>query len=360
LVVACAGPVANGSPIDTSTPGLHTFTVTAATAIGKTSLTHSYTVCRALLLRIVAPCRPPSWTVGTGLWAVSDGSTLLRGGGVTDFLRLGAGRYAVRFRPADVSGCAYLATAASSSAVNGDVATSTYPTSTATSSVYVETRDPSTGVPRDMAFSLVVECGVDKALRFAVVDASGTFVRGSTGSTATGNANGISEITTTRRLDKCGLLATLGDTGTGAAPAFGYVFTATGHQSANGVYVETKNPGGGVSPYPYHQVAYCNNDATASRLFAVVNAAGSLVRGTIGAAARYVGSGLYDVAFQRDVRNCAYVATIGDVSNGLVFNPATINTYPGPISRSVRVRIEDLTFFGGNPGQRPFHLAVAC
>jgi hypothetical protein len=44
-VVSCAGPVGNGSALDTSTVGTHQFTVTATDAAGNTgSVTHSYTV----------------------------------------------------------------------------------------------------------------------------------------------------------------------------------------------------------------------------------------------------------------------------------------------------------------------------
>ena len=35
------------------------------------------------------------------------------------------------------------------------------------------------------------------------------------------------------------------------------VFTAGGHNTPNGVYVETKNPGGGLSDYPFHVYAAC-------------------------------------------------------------------------------------------------------
>lgn len=45
----CVGPVASGSPIDTSTPGTHTFTVTATSQGGETgALTNTYTVAAPL------------------------------------------------------------------------------------------------------------------------------------------------------------------------------------------------------------------------------------------------------------------------------------------------------------------------
>jgi hypothetical protein len=44
-LASCSGPVPNGGALDTSTSGVHTFTVTAADNAGNTSfVTHSYTV----------------------------------------------------------------------------------------------------------------------------------------------------------------------------------------------------------------------------------------------------------------------------------------------------------------------------
>jgi hypothetical protein len=54
-VASCGGPVANGSPIDTSTTGAHTFTVTATSNDGQaTSASTSYTVRAASAPRITA------------------------------------------------------------------------------------------------------------------------------------------------------------------------------------------------------------------------------------------------------------------------------------------------------------------
>ncbi len=48
-IASCNAPVANGSPIDTSTAGLHSFTVTATSLDGQTAVvTHTYTVSNVL------------------------------------------------------------------------------------------------------------------------------------------------------------------------------------------------------------------------------------------------------------------------------------------------------------------------
>jgi hypothetical protein len=53
---SCVGPVPSGSPIDTDTPGVHTFTVTATDADGnKSSLTRIYTVSDLRLVLRITP-----------------------------------------------------------------------------------------------------------------------------------------------------------------------------------------------------------------------------------------------------------------------------------------------------------------
>ena len=64
-VTACAGTVSNGQPIDTSTPGSHTFTVTAADNFGShNSLSVSYTVIGKPTIAITSPANGASYAQG--------------------------------------------------------------------------------------------------------------------------------------------------------------------------------------------------------------------------------------------------------------------------------------------------------
>ena len=95
-------------------------------------------------------------------------------------------------------------------------------------------------------------------------------------------------------------------------------------------------------------------------LWAVVNADGVLVRakGTgAGDPAARTATGVYHVIFNRDVRGCAYLATLG--------HPSTGGPPPGQVSvashatnvAAVRVRTEN---DAGAVADRAFHLLVTC
>jgi hypothetical protein len=92
---------------------------------------------------------------------------------------------------------------------------------------------------------------------WAVVNAGGALVRGSNGASVAKLGTGRFEVTFAKNVANCAYTATIGDTGNALQYYPGEVFTAGGHASAKGVYVETKNPGGGLSDYPFHLSASC-------------------------------------------------------------------------------------------------------
>ena len=55
----------------------------------------------------------------------------------------------------------------------------------------------------------------------------------------------------------CAYTATIGDTGNQLQYYPGEVFTAGGRLSSRGVFVETENPGGGLTDYPFHLNVGC-------------------------------------------------------------------------------------------------------
>jgi hypothetical protein len=96
----------------------------------------------------------------------------------------------------------------------------------------------------------------------------------------------------------------------------------------------------------------------ATRLWAVVSALGSLVRGSGVTGVTKPGDGQYEVAFSQNVTACGWVATIGDPGTAVVFAPGVISTSRSASNASA-IRIETKTPPGGLT-DFPFHLAVLC
>jgi hypothetical protein len=162
-----------------------------------------------------------------------------------------------------------------------------------------------------------------------------------------------------RRMGSCTDIATIGAIDNTLVFNPGYVFANTGKPGTS-VYIETKNPGGGLSAgYPVHTASYCSASSN-NLLGAVVDQDGTFVRGHLGVSSVRTGLGTYRVTYPRAVAGCAKVASIGAIDNTLVFNPAALDVYNGPTSTTVDVRIQNLLFFGGANFDRPFHLLVDC
>ena len=87
-IASCIGTVADGTPIDTSSAGMHTFTVTAFDAVGNfTTVTHTYEIptCEGLPVTLVAePGVPLEGTGGPDVILGTDGPDEISGGGGDD------------------------------------------------------------------------------------------------------------------------------------------------------------------------------------------------------------------------------------------------------------------------------------
>jgi len=94
---------------------------------------------------------------------------------------------------------------------------------------------------------------------------------------------------------------------------------------------------------------------------AVVTGVGVLARGRGVSSAVRTGAGRYTVVFDRDVRGCVYVATVGDVSAaGPGTGTASVGSNPTNVNA---VDVRTVTYnAGGNPvdENRAFHLLVSC
>jgi len=261
------------------------------------------------------------------------------------------GRYEVSF-PFDVSHCGYTATIGDTA--NGLVYAPglvyTAGGHSSSDGVYVETRDLN-GALANYPFHLNLTCTGE----FAVVNNWGLLIRGgsTTVSSVGSNFSTPYEVVFNHDVHSCAYTSTLGDTGNGAPPTTGWVFPAGGHSSANDVYLETKNLGAGLSPFPFHLNVNCNGE------FAVVGYTGNLVRHDR-SVINFInyGVGRYEVIFNHVVMGCAYTATVADPSNGLVYSPGLVFTASGHTSKN-GVYIETKNP-GGGLSYYPFHLTVSC
>jgi hypothetical protein len=95
-------------------------------------------------------------------------------------------------------------------------------------------------------------------------------------------------------------------------------------------------------------------------LWAVVNNDGVMIRSkgaALGDPASRTNTGTYHVFFNRDVRGCSYVATLGNPgTGGPPTGQVTVGSHPTNVA-GVSVRTEN---DGGAVADKPFHLAVFC
>lgn len=187
---------------------------------------------------------------------------------------------------------------------------------------------------------------------FATVAGDGTLVNGNGVTSVTHTVGtGQYEVTFTSDVSGCAYLSTTHNAFSQAIQSY----TASGHLSGSGVYVEVKNQGGGLMDGPFDVAVACNLTGWD---YAVVGYTANLVRSTPGATLTHVGVGRYDVNFSAAVGGCAYLATVGDPANALVFNPAGVYTGTGPTANSVYVETKNPG--GGLADGIPFHLAAIC
>jgi len=90
---------------------------------------------------------------------------------------------------------------------------------------------------------------------------------------------------------------------------------------------------------------------------AVITAGGLIARAKGVASAARTGNGRYQVIFNRDVRGCTYVATVGDPgAAGPPQGQVTVGALASSVN-GVNVRTESSS---GNAQNKPFHLIVSC
>jgi hypothetical protein len=94
-----------------------------------------------------------------------------------------------------------------------------------------------------------------------------------------------------------------------------------------------------------------------TRLWAVVNASGSIARGAGTTSAGRLAAGTYEVIFGQPVANCSYVGSVGDAAAGTGTSGALTVAQRAGNANGVRVETRNLA---GALADRTFHLIVVC
>jgi hypothetical protein len=275
------------------------------------------------------------------------------GHGVTGVTHIGTGQYEVTFAD-DVQQCAYVATTINTSSQALQVFTAGG--HLGPHGVYVETKNQDGGLT-DGPFNLVVDCG-RPGWFYAVVGYSDNLVRSTPGLILTNLGIGRYDVTFPADISRCAYLATVGDPGNALVYNPGGVYTASGGDPST-VYIETKNPGGGLSGgIPFHLAVIC--PTAASVKVAVVAANGRISRGSGHVSSSSQASGQYTLTTSRPLSGCATVATRGSTGNTVPYDPATVQIVPGAARQAVGIQVRGLLFFGGKLASESFHAALVC
>jgi hypothetical protein len=141
--------------------------------------------------------------------------------------------------------------------------------------------------------------GASSGNLFAVVAMDGTLIAGGGVNNVTHFSSGRYEITFVTDVSGCAYAATTEN----AYSQSIQVYTAGGHLGAEGVFVETKNQGGGLMDGPFDLVVDCGSPGTS---YAVVGYAADLVRSSPGTTLTELGAGRYNVKFSTNIKKCAY------------------------------------------------------
>jgi len=285
---------------------------------------------------------------------VSMTGTLISGSGVSSSTQLGPGQYEVTFT-SDVSDCAYVAT--TMNAYSQALGVFTAGGHLSSNGVYVETKNQGGGLT-DGPFSLVVDCGTP-GMSFAVVGYSANLVRATPGTTLTSLGAGRYNVTFPDTVKACSYIATVGDPGSALVFSPSAVYTGSG-TSSKIVYIETKNPGGGLQPgVPFHLAVIC---AKAKKTHIVVaDAAGLANRGSALTSSYRWTNGEYDLVTNVNINPaCATVATRGSIDKAVPFDPATVEIVQGPAANTIGIEVRSLLAFGGTLINEAFHAATVC
>jgi hypothetical protein len=309
-----------------------------------------------MALVVAAALVPPTASAASpNLFASVEGNgTLVNGNDVSSVTHIGTGQYEVTFT-SDVSSCAYVST--THNAFSQALQSYTAGGHLSSSGVYVEVKNQGGGLT-DGPFDLAVACNMT-GWDFAVVGYTANLVRSSAGATLSHLGVGRYDVDFTAGVGACAYLATVGD------PANALVFNPAGVYTGSGptadsVYIETKNPGGGLADgIPFHLAVVCPN-AASTKVLVVSNTFGTARRGASLTSSFISSTGNYVFVTNLSLAACTMIGTRGSVDTSVPFTPATVEITPGPAPNTSGIQIRQLLFFGGGLTDQAFHAAGIC
>jgi len=191
--------------------------------------------------------------------------------------------------------------------------------------------------------------------KWAVVNSAGALVRGNGATAATPLSTGTYQVTFNANIAGCAYVATAGDPAAGAVSGPIEVTVATRAGNNNALFIQTfDQTTGALSNQPFQVVTHC----PVKDLFAVVDSAGNLARGNRAISATHLGTGNYEVVFDKNVNKCAFTASIGTTGAGSIPAPGLVTVAGRAGNKAgVFVRIVDRL---GNSLDSSFHLSVTC
>jgi hypothetical protein len=202
---------------------------------------------------------------------------------------------------------------------------------------------------------LIVPSVAQAAEKWAVFNSAGTLVRGNGATGVLHLSLGTYEVQFNSNMTGCAYTATSGDTGAGAVSGPISVSVASRSGNPNGLFVQSfDQTTGSLVDEPIHVVTNC----AAKGRWAVIDSVGGLARGSHVLSTAHLGTGNYEVIFDKSVAKCAFIVTTGTTSAGSVGNPGAI-TMAGRAANKAGVFIHTMDRLG-NAIDQSFHLAVNC
>jgi hypothetical protein len=146
---------------------------------------------------------------------------------------------------------------------------------------------------------------------------------------------------------------------TGIVPPAGEISVAARGNSQNGVYIRTRSSDGTSADRPFHLFVGCEAVRGAiGDAWAAINEDGTLALGSGVVSTARLGEGVYEVIFDRNVRSCVYVATLGRDRQNFGYPVGEISTAPrGNNNNGVYIRT---WYSSGEKYDRSFHIYVGC